>query len=318
MSINFIRLIVHELGYFVLGKLTGYKFVSFKILNFEIIKVKNRLKLRKTVSFPEGQCLLAPPEDFKKTNFIWYNLGGSLFNFILSGISLAFIFFYKNEDMNIFIYIFLVNLLVGILNIFPINSKYMVNDGYNLLLCTKDIENRKAFYNILKINALEKQGFYLKDMPKDIFEIDEKINIENTLVLGNYLNKLSYIYDLTEDLDLYEKNISEVLNKNMCDFLLFKYFLIGELLFLKIIKNAPKEEIKDIATKENLKILKKYSSIFASINRSLYTYELIINKNEKNSRIYLKKFHKIIKTSFSASDKKRELQLFNLIKNENM
>ena len=315
----YITVLVHEFGHFFFGKITGYKFVSFKIFNFEIVKINNKLKLMKTVSFPEGQCLLSPPQDFYKTNFTLYNLGGSLFNFIYAIITLILLFFVKNEILFDFLFInFLVNLSVGILNIFPINSKSIVNDGYNLLLCKKSEQNRKAFYNILKVNALEKQEFYLKDMPEEIFHIGEEDKIENTLSLGNGINKLNYIYDLTKDLDLYEKNILEILNKNTCEYGLFKYYLIGELLFLKIIKNSKKEEIEEIVTEDNLKMLKKYSSIFPSISRDLYTYELLFNKNEKDIGIYLKKYHKIIKTIVSKSDKKREEEFFYLINKENL
>ena len=79
-----LQVIIHEFGHFVMGKLTGYKFVSFRVFNILFIKENNKLKIKPfSLAGTGGQCLLEPPDDFNNTKYILYNLGGGLFLYLI-------------------------------------------------------------------------------------------------------------------------------------------------------------------------------------------------------------------------------------------
>ena len=59
----FLQLIIHEGGHLVAGLLTGYRFVSFRVLNWLLIRKDGRLQWRNfELAGTGGQCLLAPPD----------------------------------------------------------------------------------------------------------------------------------------------------------------------------------------------------------------------------------------------------------------
>ena len=55
--------VIHEGGHMVFGLLTGYRFLSFRVLSFTIVKKDGKL-IRKKLKVPGtlGQCLMYPPE----------------------------------------------------------------------------------------------------------------------------------------------------------------------------------------------------------------------------------------------------------------
>ena len=58
----FILVIIHEGGHLLFGLMTGWKYVSFRIGCFTLVKQDNKLKFKKTtVAGTAGQCLMSPP-----------------------------------------------------------------------------------------------------------------------------------------------------------------------------------------------------------------------------------------------------------------
>ena len=80
----FLHIALHETGHLIAGKISGYGFVSIRIFTMTFIKVNGKLKVKR-FSMPGtlGQCLMSPPEPKDgKFPYFFYNLGGSLINFI--------------------------------------------------------------------------------------------------------------------------------------------------------------------------------------------------------------------------------------------
>ena len=93
MIVSFLVLVpIHELGHLVCGLMTGYRFVSFRIFNYTIIRIDGRLRIKKfAVAGTGGQCLLTPPDlPLDRIPTGWYNLGGVLANIIMLAIALPF------------------------------------------------------------------------------------------------------------------------------------------------------------------------------------------------------------------------------------
>lgn len=127
---------MHELGHLVFGLLSGYKFTSYKFLCFKIYK-KEKIKFtfeKCFLSIP-GQCLMKP----RNRNYFLYNIGGLVFTYLLTIVSLI-IFFLNNDAIviQIFYGVFVVNLVLGILN--SLYSKEGINDISNIIRCRKEPE----------------------------------------------------------------------------------------------------------------------------------------------------------------------------------
>ena len=75
---------IHELGHLVCGLLSGYKFVSFRIFNFTLLKENGKFKIKKfAIAGTGGQCILTPPDlPLEKIPIGWYNIGGVVANII--------------------------------------------------------------------------------------------------------------------------------------------------------------------------------------------------------------------------------------------
>ncbi|MDR3269990.1 MAG: M50 family metallopeptidase, partial [Peptococcaceae bacterium] len=58
-----VQLIVHEAGHRVCGLLTGYRFLSFRVFRWMIVKRDDTLQLKEfSLKGTMGQCLLVPPD----------------------------------------------------------------------------------------------------------------------------------------------------------------------------------------------------------------------------------------------------------------
>lgn len=91
--VGYSQIILHEAGHLLFGRLTGYKFISFRIGKLTLIKEKGKYKIKRfKVPGTLGQCLLLPPDvSPQQVPFVLYNLGGvfiNLFSAILATVLL--------------------------------------------------------------------------------------------------------------------------------------------------------------------------------------------------------------------------------------
>lgn len=129
----FIAINIHELGHLILGKINGYKLISYRVgffaLNNDDAKVK--LSIMKNNGCT-GLCAMAiPEENISDLRQLLYYSGGILFN-IAFGIGLLIIKSIVNasELLNMFLMITAVNsILLGIINFVPFFSGNNPSDG---------------------------------------------------------------------------------------------------------------------------------------------------------------------------------------------
>ncbi|MBP3617662.1 MAG: hypothetical protein J6J38_06465 [Lachnospiraceae bacterium] len=171
-----IHVIAHEAGHLVFGLLTGYEFLSFRVGSFTIVKKDGKL-IRKKIKTPglAGQCLMSPPEwkDDEKYPYVWYNLGGGVMNLILC--LLAVPLFFVNVPFWAWVggFSIFVGVIFAVTNMAPMTVG-VPNDGKNCLLCTKSVENQRAIYLQLKLNAMLSDGAKFADIPEELFVIGPK------------------------------------------------------------------------------------------------------------------------------------------------
>ena len=171
-----LHIIVHEAGHLFFGLLSGYKFISFRVFDYKIIKDENgKFKIRfERLAGTGGQCLMRAPEYVEgKFKYKLYLLGGVIFNIVFS---IAFWLILPSYYTLLFA---LIGFALAFLNLIPMGF----NDGMTFYHASKDETTRFVLY-------LQLEYVYYQSIGKNLLieqpEIVEKINsleITNT----NYL-----------------------------------------------------------------------------------------------------------------------------------
>ena len=210
-----LHIILHEGGHLVAGLLTGYRFVSFRFLNFTLINKDGRLQWRNfELAGTGGQCLMAPPDKpLEEINTRWYNAGGVLANIVIVLLSLVLVWAFDlphwlNELLVIMAFIGIVTALT---NGIPMKLGGVANDGYNLLQMEKDLPGKQSFCNILDINARSQEGETYSKMPERLFALPQPIDWKNSMHVGSVLSAATRLLALHQWEDAYQL-LTEALN----------------------------------------------------------------------------------------------------------
>ncbi len=187
----FLQLIIHEGGHLVAGLLTGYRFVSFRVLNWLLIRKDDRLQWRNfELAGTGGQCLLAPPDKpLDQIDTRWYNAGGALANVITTVLAIVLMY---TVDMPFWLHslMFLMTFIgvsFALLNGIPMKVGGVANDGLNLFQMEKDQPAKLCFCNILDVNARGQEGEPYTEMPERLFAMPDPFDWENALHVGSVL-----------------------------------------------------------------------------------------------------------------------------------
>ena len=181
----FLQLIIHEGGHLVAGLLTGYRFVSFRVLNWLLIRKDGRLQWRNfELAGTGGQCLLAPPDKpLDQIDTRWYNAGGVLANVITA--VLAIVLMYTVDmprwlDALMFL-LAVIGVAFALINGIPMKVGGVANDGLNLFQMEKDRPAKLSFCNILDVNARCQEGEPYAEMPEHLFALPDPFDWENSM-----------------------------------------------------------------------------------------------------------------------------------------
>ena len=186
-----LNVVLHEGGHLVTGLLTGYRFVSFRFLNWTLIRRDGRLQWRNyELAGTGGQCLMAPPDrPIDQIDTRWYNAGGVLANILIVVISALLLWAFDLPDWldELLVMLIILGLFIGLGNGIPLKMGGVANDGLNLLQLEKDIPGKQCFCNILEMNARNQEGEPCNDMPEHLFILPEPIDWKNSMHVGAVL-----------------------------------------------------------------------------------------------------------------------------------
>lgn len=191
--------VIHEAGHLVFGLLSGYRFLSYRVFSFTIVKKEGKLSVKKLkVPGTMGQCLMYPPEwnEAEPYPYILYNLGGGLFNIISCMLILLLAFIGSPLAAWIAGVFIFTGAIFAITNLVPMTIG-IPNDGKNCLDCKKSKEAQRAFYLQLKMNADMSDGAELTDFPPEFFEVQEQQGKKISALIG-YLYLQKYYRDLLQ------------------------------------------------------------------------------------------------------------------------
>lgn len=276
---------IHELGHLVCGLLTGYRFISFRIFNYTILKENGKFRIKKfAVAGTGGQCLLTPPDlPLDKIPTGWYNFGGVMANIIVLAIALPFFLLHLNpfvaEALGVFVAL---DAIMILLNGIPMMAGGVGNDGYNMKLLKKNLRSKQGIINQLRANALIQNGVRPKDMPDEFFEDPTDIDYHNALEVSIPLMYSSRLVDemkYTEALEYLEslyshkEDIMPLYVKEIACELSFLYLRTGHF-----------EKAEALLDKDIRKYIESYRKMMSSKERLLCAMALHLDKDETKAR----------------------------------
>lgn len=286
MIVSFLVLVpIHELGHLVCGLMTGYRFVSFRIFNFTIIRIDGKLRIKKfAVAGTGGQCLLTPPDlPLEKIPTGWYNFGGIMANIIVLAIALPFFLLDLNpfvaEALGVFV---AVDAIMILLNGIPMMAGGVGNDGYNMKLLKKNLLSKQGIVNQLRANALIQNGVRPKDMPDDLFEDPKDIDYRNALEVSVPLMYSSRLVDEMKYDDALECLESLYAHKDEIMPLYVKE-IACELAFLYL-STGNTEKADALLDKDLRKYIEAYRKMMSSKERLLCAMALFLDNDEPKAR----------------------------------
>lgn len=190
---------IHEAGHLVCGLISGYRFVSFRIMNLTFIRIDGKIRLKRfSVAGTGGQCLLTPPDlPIAQIPVILYNAGGVLANMVILAITLPVLWLTDSPLALEFAVIFiLTDLALILMNGIPLQANGIGNDAYNMLLLRRNQDSKRAMMIQLRSNALIQEGIRPKDMPAEWFESSGHVDYANALEVALPLMKASRLIDM--------------------------------------------------------------------------------------------------------------------------
>ncbi len=284
--IGFMVLIpVHEAGHLVAGLLSGYKFVSFRIFNYTIIRIDGKLRVKKyAVAGTGGQCLLLPPEvEVERVPTAWYNLGGVLANLLVLPLLLALVFIDGHPYLSVFAWVLvLVDVLILLFNGVPMKISGTANDAYNALSLRNNPVAKRGLVLALKTNAKIQDGVRPRDMPDEWFEVPAHINYRDQLEVSLPLMAASRLLD-NVDFDKAREAFENLYAHKSEIIGLYVKELECELVFLRLI-TGDADGASQLLTPELRKYIEAYRSTMSSKERVLCAMALYLDKDPDKAR----------------------------------
>lgn len=313
----FVQIIIHEAGHLVFGAISGYRFVSFRILRVMLIRESGKLKVRRYhIPGTGGQALMMPPEGVRPVPYVLYNLGGVLMNFVISVICLLLLFVYGFTSF--FPVIILATLaasgiLIAITNGIPMEISGVPNDGKNILTLKKDEYSRHVFWLMLQVNGLQSSGTQLRDMPEEWFALPEQPNY------GRYMHM--YAAMLREGLYMDRKELAQAtecleLIRPFAPNLTMLYRLEWqcEMLFCELMGPRRPDEVEALYTKGLQKYIKKCERYQLGKKRLLYAYALLVEKDADKAERFFAEAKRLAERSPNTGEAKSELELMEWVR----
>ena len=280
-----LHIVVHEAGHLFFGLLSGYKFISFRVFDFKIMKDENgKFKIRyERLAGTGGQCLMRAPEYIEgKFKYKLYLLGGVTFNLVFS------IVFWLVLPSYYTLLFALIGFALAFLNLIPMGF----NDGMTFYHASKDETTRFILH-------LQLEYIYYQSIGKNLLiekpEIVEKINsleIINTNYLTDALefiklDGLEYFFEFNA---LY--NEARKLYTERDDLLpVYKVELMALLVKLISLVNPEDELLEELMNDKTL--LARFKQKNPQTKNILATYEWGVKLDDEKAMILIEEARKL-------------------------
>ena len=197
-----VQIAVHEAGHLVGGLMSGYRFVSYRVGSFALIRRDGKFMFKRFgIAGTGGQCLMLPPgRPIEQIRTMPYDLGGVVANLLLS-VLCVIVLLCVDLDFSYAVYPVMMAIAgfgLAALNGIPININGMPNDGMQAVMLRKDMVTKRVLFTLLKAYALVQNGIRPRDLPAEWFDYElDKGNI-NPLVVNMLAMKVGVLLDRME------------------------------------------------------------------------------------------------------------------------
>ena len=279
-----LQVIIHEGGHLVCGLLTGYRFVSFRILQFTLLQRQGRWRIRRyDLAGTGGQCLLSPPDlPVEQIPVVLYNMGGVAANLIAS-LLMAWLLLSADwpKELDGFGWQFcVVGVAFALLNGIPLPGTRIANDATNMLLLRRNPLSKRALMIQLRVNAAIQEGKRPQELRAEWFapfDTDFKDSLQTTLRL----------YRATWMMDGFQW---EEAYRELSDCYAHRGEMLGilvdelacELLFVCLMTGR-QEEAERLYTLPLRKYIGHYRRVMSSKQRVLCAAKLYLEENEEEA-----------------------------------
>lgn len=311
-----IQIIVHEAGHLVFGLISGYEFSSFRIGNMMVLKEDGKIRLRRfSIAGTAGQCLMSPPDLVDgKMPVVLYNLGGCIFNLIVSVIFGVLACVSGENPIAFLVYVAfaVIGIAFALTNGIPLMVGPISNDGHNAMSLGKNPKAMQAFWLQLKVNNEQAKGKRLKEMPESWFPVPADEDLGNGLIVALGVFRVSWLMDQLR-LEEAVEYMEELLNKGTGIIGLHRSLLMNERIFCELVAKANVSEAMNLHNEEHEKFVKSMKNT-PSVIRTEYAYALLAEKDEKKAEELLTRFEKVAKTYPYPREIEGERELLSLVK----
>lgn len=288
-----VQMIIHEAGHLIFGLATGYRFGSFRIMNFMWLKENGRIKLKHfSLAGTGGQCLMNPPDMVNgKIPVALYNFGGSIMNIVSSALFLSFYLMVpKMNFLTVTLLMFsVIGFILGIMNGVPMRLGVINNDGYNALSLAKDDKALRSFWIQLKVQEQNAKGIRLKDMPEEWFRMPADDEMDNSMIATIGVFACNRLMDMQSfgEANTFMAHLLEIESGIVG---IYRNLLICDRMYCELI-DGNKEAAVKLFTKEQQKFMKSMKK-FPAVLRTEYAYALLCESDFSKAEAIKTKFEK--------------------------
>jgi len=294
----YFHMAVHEAGHLVFGLMSGYKFSSYRVGSFMLVKERGRLRLRRLkLAGTGGQCLMTPP-DLKdgKIPVALYNLGGVIMNVAVGLLGLFLYFLLPDIPLlsPVLLMLMIVGFMTAMLNGIPMRMGTIDNDGYNAFALSKNKEAIEAFWVQLKLVEQNSKGVRLKDMPAEWFTVPTDEAMKNSMVAARGVFACNRLMDEErfEDADRLMAHLLEIESGIVG---LHRSLLVCDRAYVELIGENRAEVIDGMMTKEQARFMKAMKR-FPTVLRTQYALALLQKNDTAAADAVKKDFDKAAKS----------------------
>lgn len=285
-----IHLVMHEAGHLVMGLLTGYRFLSFRVFKLTLAKTDDGLKWKRYhIAGTGGQCLMELPEDqdVNTAPWFWYNAGGVLMNLLLVLIALLVLRTTKLGivGFSFFLMFAFVGIVMALMNGIPMIAGGVGNDAHNILTLWRHPELRRYFVRTLQMAGQMTRGKRLKELPEEWFFDQPATEASPPLEIANRVNFMTLLEDqgrLEEARKVGEELMS--LGKGLPR--IYQLEVGGERTMLELLTSNRKEVVEELwnETLEKYTVMNSnYSPIKCAV---LFAVELLFHHDQEKAESY--------------------------------
>lgn len=257
---------------------------------------------------------MIPPETDapEASPYFWYNVGGGLFNILTALLCIPFILLTGGMVSKSFFLLAIISVAFAIMNLLPLRKGQIANDGGNILQLYRNPYDRGAIWRQFTINARQTLGESLKDMPESLFHAPE----DGGSYIGASMLHLRGLYLLEQRDFSGAEALFRQCTEHPAVLDVHRNEALCELLFCRIMQNAPAEEIDELYDKQLQAYVKATEKYYISRKRLLYAYSMLYQKDEALAEQVYAQAQKLRRTYPVIGELESELAMMEYIKTQ--